>query len=188
MKLPFKTWGLILPFAALTLASQGCKKDDCQPGEDCHAHEQELITKLQVQISDSATGTLLSAPAFNDPDGVGGNAPTIDTIHLDTNKAYTVASKVFAEHDGHSDDITAEILAEGSEHIFCFTVTTAQLSILRTDSDGSFPIGISSLWNTGSAGQGSVRITLKHQPDGAKDGTCTPGDTDVEVDFPVVVQ
>jgi hypothetical protein len=40
----------------------------------------------------------------------------------------------------------------------------------------------------GAAGSGSVTVILKHQPDGLKDGTCAPGETDVELEFQVAVQ
>lgn len=188
MKKQFRNLAFLLPLSIAVMTSVGCNKDDCEPGEDCHNHEQELITKLQVMFSDSATGQAVSGPAFDDPDGVGGNAPTIDTIMLAANTTYFADLKIFAQHDDHADDITAEIEAEKAEHIFCFTPSGGNVSIERTDSDGTFPIGLASRWRAGAAGSGTVTITLKHQPDGAKDGTCVPGDTDIEVVFPVVVQ
>lgn len=165
----------------------GCKGDDCEPGEDCHVHDQELITRLQVQITDSASGTLVASPTFDDADGAGGNPPTIDSIQIMSNTTYNVALKVFAQHGDHSDEITSEILAEGDEHLFCFTASGVAVTIVRTDSDGVYEIGLASRWRSSAAGQGNLRITLKHQAGGIKDGTCTPGDTDIEVDFPLEV-
>ena len=86
-----------------------------------------------------------------------------------------------------ADTISNEVLAEGDEHLFCFDPIDANISITRTDSDGTFEIGLTSDWITGNYSNGLVTITLKHQP-GVKDGTCSPGDTDVEIQFPIIIQ
>lgn len=180
-----KSLALLLALAAIVMP--GCKRDECKPGEDCHDHENELITKVALAFSDPATNQLISQFEFSDADGVGGNNPTIDSIQLDSNRTYNVNVRVYAEHEDHTDEITAEILAEGDQHIFCFTPSGANVSITRTDSDGTYQIGLKSSWVTGAVSSGSVKVVLRHQPD-TKDGTCTPGDTDVEVTFPVVIQ
>ena len=61
------------------------------------------------------------------------------------------------------------------------------ITIQRTDSDGNFEVGLQSLWETGTTGNGTVMIRLKHQP-GVKDGTCAPGETDIELDFQTKVE
>ena len=76
---------------------------------------------------------------------------------------------------------------EASEHLFCYDATNTNVSIVRTDSDGTFEVGIESRWFTGNVANGETTISLKHQP-GVKDGTCAPGDTDVEVTFVTEIQ
>ena len=166
----------------------GCNRDKCKPGDDCSTNDQELITKVSIEFSDSITGALAFTAAFNDPDGVGGTAATIDSMIFAANTTYNANISVFAEVSGQVEDITPEILVENADHLFCFTASGAALTVLRTDSDGTFPIGLTSRFSAGAAGSGSITVTLKHQPDGAKDGTCAPGDTDVEVVFPVLIQ
>ena len=182
-----KTFAFALALSATTLAP-GCKGDDCEPGEDCHEHESELITSMKIAFTDSITGAAAFEYGFEDADGVGGNAPSIDSIKLAPNTTYNASVRIYTTHEGHSHEITSEIQAEDHEHLFCYTVTSAALDIQRTESDGAFPVGLLTRWRAGAAGSGTAKVVLRHQPDGQKDGSCTPGDTDLEVLFPVKIQ
>ena len=89
------------------------------------------------------------------------------------------------ESDGNYKDITAEIEEEGADHKVCFETIINSLVIIPTDSDGTYSIGLKSTWRTGTGKvSGALKILLKHQPE-TKDGTCAPGETDVDVTFPV---
>ena len=181
----------ILFILTLSLVIFACKKDDKTPtpsdsGDTPPPNEEELITTLVLTFTDT---TGLEAPftvTFADPDGDGGNAPTThEDIHLDSNKYYNVSIQFLDESKIPTEDITEEIEAEAVEHIICYTPAGGiNLSVLRTDTDGTFEIGLASLWSSGAASMGTLTVVLKHQPDG-KDGTCLPGDTDVEVVFNV---
>ncbi|HEX8656934.1 MAG TPA: hypothetical protein VF690_05345, partial [Hymenobacter sp.] len=82
-----------------------------------------------------------------------------------------------------------EIANEKDDHMFFFESTPASLlNITRTDRDSkNLEVGLASQVVTTAAGTGTLKITLRHQP-GTKNGTFAPGDTDVEVTFPVTVQ
>ena len=154
-------------------------------------NEEELITTVDLEFRD-ALGTIVGTFSFNDPDGDGGNDPTIDTIRIAASAVYTVIAEFKDASDPNDvEDITAEILEEDDEHLVCFEQTNISgLTIQRTDTDGTYEVGLESQWETtmsASSNQGVLRLTLRHQP-GSKDGTCTPGDSDVEIDFPVVIQ
>jgi len=73
------------------------------------------------------------------------------------------------------------------DHLFCFTPSGANVSITRTDSDGVYELGLQSQWITGAASDGTTQIVLKHQP-GIKDGSCSPGETDIELNFNTKIQ
>jgi hypothetical protein len=178
---------LALALALVAIVLPGCKRDDCEPGDDCHDDENELITKVALAFSDATTNQALYQFEFSDADGAGGNSPTTDSIILDSATTYNVAIRVYAEHEDHTDEITSEILAEDDQHLFCFTPSGAALTVTRTDSDGRYEVGLKSRWVTGAASNGSIMVVLRHQPD-VKNGTCTVGDTDVEVNFPVVIR
>lgn len=157
--------------------------------DDDHKHDEgEVITTVQLLLSDSATGAPLGDFRFEDKDGPGGNDPSrLDTIYLDSGKATDVSLRFADVSSGTSKDITAEIRAEADQHIVCFKPAGVQLGITVTDSDGKYPIGLETRWKPGTAGNGTITVVLKHQP-GSKNGSCDPGDTDVEVVFPVQIR
>ncbi len=172
-----------LLFALVFFAA--CEKDEEEVTAPPVENEEELITTLLLELSDE-TNTYNAS--FRDLDGPGGNEPVIvSDLILSENTQYAATIQVLNEADGEFEDITLEVEEEGDEHLFCFDFDgISDLSVTRTDSDGIYGIGIESDWNTGAAGAGNVTITLKHQP-GVKDGTCDPGDTDIEVSFPISV-
>lgn len=179
---------LALALLLAAIVFPGCKGDDCDPGEDCNTQEGELITKLSISLTNGLSGQLLGTFDFEDADGPGGNAPTADSIVLDSSTQYNGSIRVYATANGAQTDITPEILAEDHEHLFCFSSSGTGLSIAITDTDGTYAVGLQSIWAAmpGSS-TGSVTVTLRHQP-GVKDGTCAPGDTDVEAVFPLRIR
>jgi len=177
-------------FLAATLMV-GCKKDKDSPKPNNPtppANEEELITTVKITFVDTAGVEPTVTVFFRDPDGDGGNAPTqFDTIRLAANSVYNATLEVFDESKNPVENITTEIVEEADEHIFCFTPTNVNLSIVRTDSDGTYEIGLASQWTVGITSIGTTQVVLKHQP-GVKDGTCAPGDTDVELNFVTEIQ
>ncbi len=167
-----------------TLLTAGCKKDK-DVVEDPHHHDDdpELITSMVLEFSDTANVQPNVTVAFRDPDGEGGNAATeFDTIALAANTVYSVKITLLDESKNPAVKISDEVKTEGDEHLFCFDVTGANINVARTDSDGKYEIGLDSRWTVAAASNGTVKVTLKHQP-GVKNGTCGVGDTDVEVNF-----
>ena len=125
---------------------------------------------------------------FRDLDGDGGDAPVITGGTLKAGETYEGSVELLNETETPPEDITEEIEEEDDEHLFCYTPDGVDVDIVRTDSDGTYEIGLETEWTAGSTtGSGTVTIVLKHQP-GVKDGTCGPGDTDIEVDFPVEIE
>jgi hypothetical protein len=186
MRNQFKFYSLI----AAVLIAVSSFLNSCKPDEHNHGDEHDAIVKIQLVFTDSATNTAAGTFTWSDPDGIGGNNPTqIDTIQLNASKVYNAALMVYTLHDGtHEQNITADILAEKNDHLFVFKNIAGNLSVEATDKDdNNFPIGVESRWVTGAASIGSVNILLRHQP-GVKDGSETPGDTDVDVTFPVNIQ
>jgi hypothetical protein len=170
-----------LPFVILLAA--------CKPDNPIDPNEEEVITKVQLTFTDVANSSNTSTASFSDPDGPGGNGPTqFDTIRLDSGTVYNAVIALYDESDpGDIHNITTEVQEEATEHIFCYTPTGVSVVITRTDSDGSHPIGITSQWQAVSPGGGTVRVELRHQPD-LKDGSCTPGSTDAQVDFRLEIE
>lgn len=176
-------------FVALILIGTAFLYTSCDPDEPEPGPE-ETITSVTVTLTDTLTNKVVTA-SFKDPDGPGGSDPTQeDAILLDPNSTYRVTMEFLNESVSPVEDITPEISSEGDEHLVCFTFTVGfALAVTYEDLDANnIGIGLETLWTTGDAGDGNVRITLKHQPEGIKDGTCDPGETDVEVDFWTIIQ
>lgn len=164
-----------------TLSLQSCKPE--KPEED----ENEVITTLSVIATNGAETKTFT---FRDLDGTGSGAPVqFDTIKLSPSSTYDVNLLVLDETKSPADTTSNEIEEEKNEHIFFLEPNPsglATVTILDKD-DNNLNVGLHSSWTTGSAGTGTLKITLRHQP-GVKDGTYAPGDTDVEVEFPVVIE
>ena len=182
----FKRSALVV--VAITALSACKKDDDLVPVPPATINEQEVITTLTVTLTDAGGVQPTVTATFRDPDGDGGNGPDIfDTIRLAPNTTYNAALTLTNETLSPAEDITAEVLEEDHEHLFCFTPSGANVTITRTDSDGTYEVGLQSSWVTTGASNGTVQIVLKHQPD-VKDGTCAPGETDVDITFVTEIQ
>ncbi len=161
---------------AVCSALYACKPED-------PSNEQEVITSVVLNVSSVKY-------AWRDIDGPGGNAPVIDQLNLKTGVNYSVTLSVLNESDSTQvKDLTSEVMNEKNDHRLCFDVSAGLplvVTILDLD-DNTRPVGLTTTWVTGQqVTGGSVTISLKHQP-GVKDGTCIPGETDVEVTFPVSI-
>lgn len=178
MKNKFISYSFVLIFGAtilFTAASCNKKKD-----------ESELITTVELQIKKG--GNPYGTFTWTDKDGPGGANPVLpDTLRLDSSFTYT-CSLIFKNESGNqSTDITQEVRDEGADHFICFTVTPAIAEIVHTDSDGQYSIGLESQWTAKNKGKAMVRVVLRHQPNGAKNGSCDPGETDADVEFPIEI-
>ncbi|MFK8037131.1 MAG: type 1 periplasmic binding fold superfamily protein [Crocinitomicaceae bacterium] len=183
----FKSSLFVVGIVALALSS--CKKDDDLvkvPPPD--QNDVELITTMKITFTDAANVQPTVTATFQDLDGPGGDDPDIfEDIILAPNTTYSAEILLLNETETPADTISNEVLEEDDEHLFCFTPSGANLTISRTDSDGTYEVGLLSEWVTGAASSGSTIIVLRHQPD-VKDGSCDPGESDIEINFTTKIQ
>lgn len=176
---------------ATTILLGSCKRDDDLPEfPQPVVNEPEEITTVELHFTDASGGQYFHF-SWSDPDGPGGNDPTIEDITLDSGTVYDVEVEFLDASGDEVVDITSEIKEEGGEHIICFEPEgdlEDAIEITRTDSDGTYEIGLESSWNVKAPATGELHVMLKHQTDGVKDGTCDPGETDVEVHFDITIQ
>jgi len=160
----------------------------CEDDHDDHDHgsDEELITTVLYTLTDGNNTIVLE---WEDLDGDTGSAPTITSGTLTANTSYTGSIQLLNRTESPAEDITVEVRAEGDEHEFFYT-NTAGLTITKTDTDGTNPVGIETTLSTGAAGSGSLTIVLKHEPTKPNDGTAANagGSTDVQVTFPISIQ
>ncbi len=174
--------------AVISFAS--CQKDKVEDPNDIN--EEELITTVSLAFTDSANAANVLNFTFNDPDGEGGNGPTqFDSIKLQANTTYYVAITLLDASGSEVDTISNEVLEEGVDHQFFFGINDVAITIVYEDTDDNGnPIGLQTKWIVGNVGTGTARVTLKHQPDvkAPAPGDETQGETDVEIDFPLVIE
>lgn len=152
-------------------------------------NEEEVITTFLINLQPNGAGSNVIL-RFYDPDGNGSSAPIMTAGGpLVANHSYTANLEILNETATPDVNVKSEILAEADDHLLCYTVTGADITITSTDKDSNnLPIGLQSTWQVGAAGSGTVKVQLRHQP-GTKTGDCPGGgDTDLEVSFDVVVE
>lgn len=173
----------LIAFLSLAFFVASCDKED-----DVDPNEEELITTVKVSLT--AAGGTPQVFAFKDVDGPGGQAPTLDSIIIDGSKVYSASVQFLNESVSPADDITAEVNAEADDHEVFYEPTVAGLTVTNRNTDTKgLPLGVTSTWNTGAAGKGTIKITLKHKPGSKASGDpVTKGETDVEVEFGVRVK
>lgn len=204
---------LITMIAVGVLVLAACKKDkkeDPAPNNPAPVNTAEVITTMKIYIKDSVTGLPITGSPFifKDADGDGGTAggflPNVvdSLITLTDSTTYLAEIILLDETKTPVDTISNEVVEEGQDHMFFFeqtspsgnpyltTLSGSNVKITYLDLDANSrgigqQIKIRTNANTTTL-QYPFRVTLRHQP-GAKDGTFTPGETDVEVRFKVKV-
>ena len=176
----------ILLAGIFTFSSCG---DDPQPEDP-----EEVITTLIYTLTPVSGGNNVVL-TFRDIDGDGGNAPDITGGTLATNTVYQGAITLSNESEDPAEDITAEVRDEDLDHQFFFSSSLSDLNVTYSDTDpNGNPIGLATSVSTGAAGNGTLTVILRHQPDknaaGVRDGEIlnAGGETDIEVIFDVTVE
>ncbi|MFC5283160.1 hypothetical protein [Pedobacter alpinus] len=182
MKNSFKY--LIFAFAIVSISLNACKKDNL-PDVD----EEELITTISLTFTNTTDATDVKTITYRDLDGDGGNAPVISNLSLKANKVYNVAvTSILNETENPAEDVKEEVEEKKDEHLFVYKTTGANLTFSNFDVDSkNLPVGFTARGTTGAASNGTFTIVLRHQPNGVKNGTETPGSTDLEATFPLAV-
>lgn len=185
---------LFIPVILFTLAS-------CGPEEPEAENEEEIITDFTLTFTPTG-GTPIVVTA-QDPDGEGPQDIQVNgSIDLAANTDYSM--EITIENSIAGEDITSEVSEEADEHMFFFSWTEGLFSdpagdgnidnradaVNYDDSDvNQQPLGLATSWTTGSAGSGTFRVVLKHQP-GLKNATSTvtDGESDIDLSYTLNIQ
>ncbi|HEY4179641.1 MAG TPA: hypothetical protein VGM90_22525 [Kofleriaceae bacterium] len=185
----------------------GCLGDDVIP----QSNEGEVITTLTVTMTPLAGDPVVAQ--LNDPDGDGGEPPTVDPINLQAGMMYMVALSFQNRLEAPPEEITDEIHDEAVAHEVFFTGDAvnspandhpgAPITQAYADMDANgLPLGIDDVFTT-MAGVGDMTVTLRHMPplngtkvktpdaaDKVKAGgiSALGGETDAAATFHVTVQ
>jgi hypothetical protein len=172
---------------ALTSLFAACKKEqNVDPTDD-----NEAITTVALRLTNKATPSEVVTATIDNLNTT--PVTTNATLTLKPNTTYTGAITLTDKTKTPNIDVTEDIAEEKNEHLFVYTPTpTGLLSVTVTDRDtnpapGPYPVGLAYELRTNAAGTGTLRVVLRHQPD-TKNGTATPGTSDLDVQFPVTVR
>lgn len=178
-------------------------------GDGGSSNDNEVITTVILNFA-PASGPAITA-TFNDPDGDGGQAPTVDPVNLAAGN-YTLTVQFQNRLVTPTEESTDEIRDEHDFHLLLFTGTavvspasstaTGPLTQAYADTDDNgLPVGLTDTI-TARPGTGQLTVTLRHMPPEeppvkAADTLATAraggvdsigGSTDAQVTFAVTVQ
>jgi hypothetical protein len=166
-----------------------CSDDDTPPAQ---IDEEEVITTMIVTLTNNNTSQAIELRS-QDLDGNGPEAPVIQVSdNLSVASTYTGTIELLNETISPAVMVHEEVLAEGDEHQFFFTQgggLTVSTAYSDVDNNGN-PIGLDFSLATTTPGQGTLTITLRHEPLKPNDGSLSGagGETDISVTFPVTVE
>lgn len=181
---------LLILFA--TLGIMACDEEEVQTKPP---HLQETMQSMQVLfVEENSRDTLVFS--YYDPDGVGGENPTITSSPLQANTDYELFLDFFADTDTLPFNLKEELVAESHLHqVFFESDTTLKINFNYADSDiNNKPVGYKAYAYTQQSSSGILRVVLRHEPDKAAPGVAdgdsekAGGSTDIAADFQIVIQ
>lgn len=175
-------------------------------------NEEEVITTVILTFTPSGGGAPITAIA-DDPDGDGGQPPTIDSIGLTAGQSYALAIGFENRLESPAEIITDEVRDESDAHQIFLTGSAvagpasdsagAALTHAYADTDANgLPVGLANTITVAAAAGGELTVTLRHLPPvngvatktaGAADTVrasgvdALGGATDARVTFPVAI-
>jgi hypothetical protein len=168
------------------LAACSDKADDPKQNE-----ENELITTVHLHLTKPGGTSTMATWKDLTPDDANGRM--VDTLFLEPSTLYTGMIELKDESKSPAVDISAEVKTEAVDHLFVYKQTPPStpvyFNIVRTDKDSkNLETGLEyTLQTNATKGKTGLNVILKHQP-GEKNGSESPGDTDIDVVIPVVVR
>jgi hypothetical protein len=166
----------------------GCK-DVSNPAE---SNETEVLTTVQLLLTnqDDASDTPQATIQFKEGFGHGDALEKNDTLKLKAGATYTAELILLNESVNPAEVMSEEVEQEGVDHQLFYQSSNADLTVDYADKDeNQLPIGLRIELKVGSAGMGTLRVTLKHQPDlKSATSTLSTGETDVDVSFHVTIE
>ena len=182
-----KTMKNISFYALLSIAMLGCSDDDAAP---LPINDEELITTVILTLTPESGDQVVLTTV--DLDGDGPDEPVTTVVgSFSENTQYQGAVRFLNETETPAEEITDEVVEEADEHQVFYTISEG-LNIQTTyedqDSQGN-PLGVQITLSTGLASEGSLTVTLRHEPVKPNDGLDSAGgETDIATSFDVSIQ
>ena len=182
-----KTMKNISFYALLSIAMIGCSDDDSAPEV---INDEELITTVILTLTQESGDQVVLTTV--DLDGDGPDEPVTTVVgNFAENTQYQGAVRFLNETETPAEEITEEVLEEADEHQVFYTTTDGlniETQYEDEDSQGN-PLGLQITLTTGAASQGSLTVTLRHEPVKPNDGLDSAGgETDIATSFDVTIE
>lgn len=165
-----------------------------EPEDPVVTDEEEVITGLYFFLYPDGGGGPLRFK-FDDPDGDGGEPPTIQNKTLERNTNYSGVIKLWNGSVDPPEEVTPEVRAENSSHQVFYQTDVEGLTIGYTDQDADGkPVGLNTRVSTKEKAAGTLTVVLRHEPNKGAEGVSSGnienagGETDIEVTFDVNVK
>lgn len=159
-----------------------------------HDHDHDYATTIILTFVNENNPTDTVTAMWKDLDGPGGALPSvIDTISLASNTIYLGMIQLYNESKNPRTNIHEEIFENNYEHQFFYTpnaVISNNIEWVITDKDkNNFPVGLAYKVQTSAPTNqiGSVNIVLSHYDSMTKDGIRKSLESDIDIDFPVII-
>lgn len=164
-------------------------------GDDIIPNESELITSAYISLIDTSQLDTLQLK-FIDLDGDGGLQPVIMAPRLKSGTYYKGNTLLLNESQVPAVNISEEIASEKETHQFFYVISDPNLiDIQYKDSDANGrPLGADFSLITHQAGQITMKVVLRHEPDKNATGVAqgnimnAGGETDLEIEFNIEIQ
>ena len=171
----------------LTLITS-CSNDD----DPVIINPEELITNVTLTFTNTSNATDIVTMTSVAPDGQDGSFTNTVVGSFTSGETYSLGLAITNESESPADDVlNDDIIPEADEHFFTYGVDAVSMTMSRDAGDVDGPdgnkLGVNTTWIAGAASNGSVNITLVHEPVGSDDsnnfGTVTGGEEDFNITF-----
>ncbi len=179
---------------SIMLITGSCIKDPLP------VNESELITTVQLTLTDTASPYNTHSIIFRDLDGDGGTDAilTPDSLSLPAGTAFNATLLLLDERNPETDTINREITAENTAHQFFYQSIPSDVltnfSYLSFDDNGK-PLGLMfSCESKNIPSNGALKVILRHEPNKSAAGVASgdisnaDGETDIEIAFPFYIR
>jgi hypothetical protein len=173
--------------AALTLIIAACGRTT-PTGPELEEVLPNVVTLTLNNAQGNATATWRST---SDTKGM---ATRIDTLILVAGRTYTGSITAVNDTKTPTVDLTSEYKKLGNEHQFFYTISgdaQSRLTFTITDKDSNnLPLGLqfNAAVSAGAAARGTLNVVLAHYDDVKKDGKTRSNESDIDINFPVVIR
>lgn len=169
----------------------GCSKDEKTVSPPAPGNE--FLTTVRITATNAADASDVQTASITDTTIISNPADSINHpgMTLKANAVYTVTVQFLDETTKPAGNITDDIYARRNYHLICWEPENGlQLAVQRTDLDTNTPaleIGLQDKFTVGAASTGTLNLQLRHQPN-AKNGSCSPGSSDADVNFNITIK